>query len=145
MKTILSKSQEQTYELGKKIASLVKAGDILCLKGELGAGKTALSKGIGAGLGIEDYITSPSYTIINEYNGRLPLYHFDVYRINDMDEMYELGYEDYFNGRGICVIEWADSIKPLIPKEAIWIELQYNNNENEREIIIYGENLEEKL
>ena len=104
--------------LAKKLASRLKKGDILALVGDLGTGKTALTKYIAKGLGIKSEITSPTFTIVREYKeGRLPLYHFDVYRTGSVEEMYDLGYEEYFYGDGICVIEWADMISEIIPEE----------------------------
>ena len=103
------------------------------LIGDLGTGKTTLTKSIAAALGIQGHITSPTFNIVKEYKtGRVPLYHFDVYRITDPDEMYELGYEEYFYGDGVCVIEWADLIEELLPEHTIRIEIQYGENEGER-------------
>ena len=111
----------------------MKKGEIVALIGELGTGKTALTKSIAKGLGVEELITSPTFTIVQEYHdGRLPLYHFDVYRVNDEDELYEIGYEEYFFGAGISVIEWADLIEAILPKEAIKIKIEYGKNEEER-------------
>lgn len=110
-----------------------KAGTIIALIGDLGTGKTTLTKSIAAGLGVTEPVTSPTFTIIKEYrSGRLPLFHFDVYRIGDIDEMYELGYEEYFFGDGLCVIEWADLIEDLIPDDAMRIYLQRGEGEEER-------------
>ena len=101
--------------------------------GDLGTGKTTLTKAIAQGLGVRETITSPTFTIVKEYDsGRLPLYHFDVYRIGDIDEMYELGYEEYFYGEGVSVVEWADIIEELIPDEAVRINIEYGPNEGER-------------
>lgn len=105
--TLLIENEEKMQAFGLALGKVLTGGDVVCLTGDLGAGKTTLTKSIALGLGIEEYVTSPSYTIVNEYDGRLPLYHFDVYRINDVEEMYELGYEEYFFGSGVCVIEWA--------------------------------------
>ncbi len=136
MQKIVTKNPEETFELGKHIGKRLQKGDIVCLVGDLGAGKTAFSKGIGEGLEVVDYITSPTYTIINEYHGRLPLYHFDVYRLNDTEEMEELGYEEYFFGDGVVVVEWADLIKDIIPDNAIWVTINRTMIEDEREIEI---------
>ena len=112
-------SPKETFELGKKIGLEAKAGEIICLDGDLGVGKTVFTQGFAKGLGIDEAVNSPTFTIIQEYDeGRLPLYHFDVYRIGDPDEMYEIGYEDYFYGQGVCLIEWAKLIEELIPDEA---------------------------
>lgn len=115
------------------LGSRLQKGDILALIGDLGTGKTALTKAIALGMGVTDTITSPTFTIVQEYTtGRLPLYHFDVYRINDPEEMFELGYEEYFFGQGVCVIEWADLIEELLPEETKTIRLEYGAGEGER-------------
>lgn len=111
---------EDTFQIGEEIARQAKPGEIYTLNGDLGVGKTVFTKGIASGLGIKEPVTSPTFTIIQEYDsGRLPLYHFDVYRIGDPEEMDEIGYEDYFYGQGICLIEWAELIEELIPPEAV--------------------------
>ena len=131
--TIILHNEQETIEYGKKLGQQAAPGQILALTGDLGAGKTTLTKSIAAGLGISEMITSPTFTIVKEYHsGRLPLYHFDVYRIGDIDEMYELGYEEYFFGSGLCVVEWADLIEELIPEEAMWISIAYGEREEER-------------
>ncbi|MDF2892433.1 MAG: putative hydrolase [Clostridia bacterium] len=135
MLKIISKSAEHTYKLGTGLGKALQQGDIICLTGDLGAGKTAFTKGIGAGLDIQEFITSPTYTIINEYNGRIPLFHFDVYRLEGVEEMYELGYEEYFFGDGAVVIEWADIVKDIIPQERLWITILRGKEEDTREII----------
>lgn len=129
-------TEEQMARLGERLGEMLERGDVLCLSGDLGAGKTTLTKSIAQGLGVEDYVTSPSYTIVNEYEGRLPLYHFDVYRINDIEEMYELGYEDYFYGTGVCVVEWAGMIEELLPEKRIWIEILRGNTAESRTLVI---------
>lgn len=112
-------SPKETFELGEKIGLEAKAGEIICLDGDLGVGKTVFTQGFAKGLGIDEAVNSPTFTIIQEYDeGRLPLYHFDAYRIGDPEEMYEIGYEDYFYGQGVCLIEWAKLIEELIPDEA---------------------------
>ena len=109
-----------------------KLGSII-FYGPPGTGKTTLTKAIAAGLGVTDVITSPTFNIVKQYDsGRLPLYHFDVYRIGDVDEMYEIGYEEYFFGDGVCVIEWADLIEEIIPDDAVRIEIEYGEKEGER-------------
>lgn len=118
-----SSSPEDTELLGQCLGSIGKKGYIISLTGDLGVGKTEFVKGFAKGLGVSDYVTSPTFTIVNEYQGRLPLYHFDVYRINDIDEMYEIGYEEYFFGDGVTVIEWAELIKDIIPEENIWVHI----------------------
>ena len=118
-------SPTQTYELAKKISENISPGSIICLDGELGVGKTVFTKGFAEGLGIEESVNSPTFTIIQVYDeGRMPLYHFDVYRIGDPEEMYEIGYEDYFFGEGVCLIEWSKLIEELIPDDAISVVIE---------------------
>lgn len=139
MYKIISRNEEDTIKLGEHIGKNLKKGDILCLDGDLGAGKTTLTKSIARALGVNEYVTSPSFTIVNEYDGKeFPLYHFDVYRINDIEEMYEIGYEEYFFGEGICVIEWANMVSELLPDYAIMLELHRTADENLRELIFKG-------
>lgn len=127
------KNEKETERFGKELGAHAKASDVIALIGDLGTGKTTLTKYIAAGLGVKETITSPTFTIIKEYrSGRLPLFHFDVYRIADPDEMYELGYEEYFFGDGVCVIEWADLIEELIPEDAMTIRISRGEGEDER-------------
>ena len=114
-------SAEETFALGKKLGEEAKPGMIYRMTGDLGVGKTVFTKGFAAGLGVTDTVNSPTFTIVQEYKGRLPFYHFDVYRIEEPEEMEEIGYEDYFFGDGVCMIEWAELIEELLPKEAVKI------------------------
>lgn len=118
-------SEEMTFEIGKKLGEKADKGEIICLEGDLGVGKTVFTKGFAEGLDIEDNIDSPTFTILQEYlEGRIPLYHFDVYRIGDISEMDEIGYEDYFFGEGVCLIEWASRIEELLPEAAVHIKIE---------------------
>ncbi|MGN0299115.1 MAG: tRNA (adenosine(37)-N6)-threonylcarbamoyltransferase complex ATPase subunit type 1 TsaE [Lachnospiraceae bacterium] len=118
-------SPEETWEIGKEIAKAAQAGQIFCLDGDLGTGKTVFTQGFAAGLGITEPVSSPTFTIVQIYEeGKLPLYHFDVYRIGDIEEMDEIGYEEYFFGEGVCLIEWAALIEEIIPQSAIWIHIE---------------------
>lgn len=117
-------SAEETFALGKQLGEQAKKGDIFCLSGDLGVGKTVFTKGFAVGLGITEPVNSPTFTIVQEYNGRIPFYHFDVYRIEEPEEMDEIGYEEYFFGEGACMIEWAELIEELIPKEAVHILIE---------------------
>lgn len=111
-----SRKWEDTFLLGEKLGMGAKAGRLYCLNGDLGVGKTVFTQGFAKGLGITEPVNSPTFTIVQEYEtGRLPFYHFDVYRIADPEEMYELGYEDYFFGNGVCLVEWAGLIEELLP------------------------------
>lgn len=132
-KIIIMKDEKEVRAFGNELGRTLPAGSILALTGDLGTGKTTLTKAIAEGLGVKEVITSPTFNIVKQYeSGRLPLYHFDVYRISDADEMYELGYEEYFFGDGICVIEWADLIEDIIPQEAVRISIDYGEREGER-------------
>ncbi len=124
---IESFNTEDTFLFGKKIGEEAKPGDIICLDGDLGTGKTVFTKGVAAGLGITEPVSSPTFTIVQVYEeGRLPLYHFDVYRIADIEEMEEIGYDDYFFGRGVCLIEWSELIRELLPERVIRITIEKN-------------------
>lgn len=116
---------EDTFMLGKKLGMEAAAGQLYCLNGDLGVGKTVFTQGFAAGLGITEPVNSPTFTILQEYEeGRLPFYHFDVYRIADPEEMYELGYEDYFFGEGVCLVEWAVLIQDLLPQHRTIITIE---------------------
>ena len=116
---------EETFEVGRTIGMNAKPGQIYTLTGDLGVGKTVFTQGVAAGLGITEPVNSPTFTIIQEYeDGRLPFYHFDVYRIGDIEEMEEIGYDDYFFGGGICLIEWAELIEEILPEDRISITIE---------------------
>lgn len=133
------KSEQDTREFGLKLGKEARSGTVIAMIGDLGTGKTTLTKAIAEGLGVKDIITSPTFNIVKEYDsGRLPLYHFDVYRIGDVEEMFEIGYEEYFFGEGICVVEWADIIEELIPEDAVVIKIQYGASPEERIYEIEG-------
>jgi tRNA threonylcarbamoyladenosine biosynthesis protein TsaE len=121
MPTIVSRNAEQTIELGKKIAEKLTKGSVVALHGPLGSGKTTLVKGIAAGLGIEESVTSPSFTLISEYEGRLCLYHMDLYRIDSMDEFELLGAEELMYDEGVTIIEWAEKIEEILPENRIGV------------------------
>ncbi|MCU9615314.1 tRNA (adenosine(37)-N6)-threonylcarbamoyltransferase complex ATPase subunit type 1 TsaE [Caldibacillus lycopersici] len=116
-------SFEDTFQLAEKLSKFLKAGDVIALEGDLGAGKTSFTKGLAKGLGIQRNVNSPTFTIIKEYHGRLPLYHMDVYRMKD--SMEDLGFDEYFHGDGICVVEWAHIIEDQLPNNLLIIEIQY--------------------
>ena len=122
---IETRSPEETFELGKKIGEAAKPGQVYTLNGDLGVGKTVCTQGVAAGLGITEPVSSPTFTIVQVYEeGRLPFYHFDVYRIGDIEEMEEIGYDDYFFGEGICLIEWAELIRDILPEKRIEITIE---------------------
>ena len=118
-------SPEETFALGRELGEEAQPGEIFCLDGDLGTGKTVFTQGFAAGLGIAEPVNSPTFTIVQVYEeGRLPLYHFDVYRIGEPEEMDEIGYEEYFFGRGVCLIEWASLIGELIPEGARRVRIE---------------------
>ncbi len=127
VEVIESKNREETYALGVKLGREARSGDVFAVRGDLGAGKTVLAKGMAEGLGIRDNVNSPTFTVMQRYEGgRLKFYHFDVYRIEEPEEMYELDYEDYFFGDGVCMIEWPGQIEELIPENAVKICMEYD-------------------
>ena len=116
---------EDTYELGRKMGQEAVPGQIVCLNGDLGVGKTVFTQGFAQGLGIDEPVNSPTFTIVQQYDeGRLPLYHFDVYRIGDISEMDELGYEDCFFGEGVCLIEWSGLIRDILPDHVTQVTIE---------------------
>ena len=118
-------SEKETYDLGKELGAKAVPGQVVCIDGDLGVGKTVFTKGFAKGLGVEEDVVSPTFTIIQIYDeGNLPLYHFDVYRIGEPEEMYEIGFEDYFYGEGVCLIEWASLIEELLPENAVRIRIE---------------------
>ncbi|SHM30117.1 tRNA threonylcarbamoyladenosine biosynthesis protein TsaE [Caldanaerovirga acetigignens] len=128
-----TKSVVETQELGEKLGSLLSKGDLVALKGDLGAGKTAFARGITRGVGSEDFVTSPTFTIINEYGGDVPVAHIDVYRLSDAGELEEIGFRDYLK-EYVVIIEWADLVIDILPEEILWVELE-TIGEQERRII----------
>ena len=141
MAVIDSFCAKDTYELGEKIGQMAKPGMVISLTGDLGVGKTVFTQGLAKGLGIEEPVNSPTFTIVQVYEeGRLPLYHFDVYRIGDIEEMDEIGYEDYFYGEGVCLIEWADLIREILPEQMcrVTIEKDLEKGFDYRKITLEG-------
>jgi len=134
---MITKNAQETIQFGKDMAGFLKPKDVIALVGDLGCGKTTLTKGIAEGLKVENahYVNSPSYVLIREYKGTLSLYHFDLYRLNDFTEIEELGIEEYFYSNGVTVIEWAQKAKSLLPKNYLKIEINIIDN-NSREIIL---------
>ena len=132
-RTVKLNSEADTRMLGLEIANALEPGDVVALIGDLGTGKTALTKYIAEGLGVKEEISSPTFTIIKEYrSGRLPLYHFDVYRLGSGEELLDIGAEDMLEGDGACVIEWADIVADVLPEDSLVVSLDYGAGENER-------------
>ena len=152
MKSLLefkTNNAKETEELGLRIGQALRGGEILAMTGDLGAGKTTMTKSLASGLDIDEHITSPTFTIVNEYEGRLKLFHFDVYRIADVEEMYDLGFEEYIYSGGVCIIEWSNLIEEILPDDTINIQILYIDD-NKRQINITGkgskfENLKKEL
>ena len=122
---LVSHTAEQTQALGKRIGQLAQPGDVFLLVGELGAGKTCLTQGIAWGLGIEEYAMSPTFVIMRELHGRLPLYHIDLYRLDQIEESMDLGLDDYLYSKGVCVVEWAEKALSILPRERLLIRISY--------------------
>lgn len=132
-RTINIKNEEETKEFGMKIGQEAVPGQVIGLIGDLGTGKTTLTKYIARGLGVEENISSPTFMIVREYHGgRMPLYHFDVYRIGDPEELFDIGADEYFDGDGLCVVEWADMVMPQLPEDSMFICIEYGASEGER-------------
>lgn len=129
-------SAEETKTIAQNLAQNLKAGDVLCMYGDLGAGKTAFVQGLAKGFLIDAYVNSPTFTIVNEYMGTLPLYHFDVYRVGSSDEMFDIGFDEYIDGDGVSVIEWAELIEDILPKNRYNVTINKTDEENVREITI---------
>ena len=131
--TIIAKNEDETRKLGLELGRRAEPGQIIALIGDLGTGKTTLTKYIAEGLGITEVVSSPTFTVIKEYeSGRMPLYHFDVYRVGDPDELFNIGAYESFDGNGLCVIEWADLIEDELPENTDFIVIDYGETEGER-------------
>ena len=137
--TIQTHCPEQTESLGKKLAGLLRPGDVIAYYGDLGAGKTAFTRGIAAGLGVKEQVTSPTYTIVNEYlSGKMPLFHFDMYRLSSSDELFDIGWEDYLARGGVCAVEWSENVEDALT-DAIRIQISKDaENPDRRRITIEG-------
>ena len=127
MFVIETTDQKETLTVGEQLGKKAERGTVICVDGDLGVGKTVLAQGIAKGLGVNEPVVSPTFTIVQEYHdGRIPFYHFDVYRIEDPDEMYEIGFEEYFYGDGVCMVEWSELIAELLPPESIHVTIRKN-------------------
>lgn len=135
-----SASEQETAGLGEKLGARLRPGDVLAFYGGLGAGKTAFIRGVARGLGVEGRVTSPTFTIVNEYPGRVPLFHFDMYRLGSSDELFEIGWEDYLARGGVCCVEWTENVEDAIPPEAVRVRIE-KTGERERVIDIEGEGI----
>lgn len=137
MERFVTHSEEETVGVGEKLSHRLTHGSVVALYGDLGSGKTRLTKGISKGLGVTETVTSPTFTIVNEHrNGRIPLFHFDCYRLRNIAELEEIGFDEYIYGDGICVLEWADLIAPKLPEKRFDIRCSLGSSETERIITI---------
>ena len=122
--TVITNNEFETEAQGTALAKTLTPGAVIALTGGLGAGKTAFVRGLASGLGITGRVTSPTFTIVNEYDGKIPLFHFDMYRINNEDELFEIGWEDYLDRGGVIAVEWSENITGLLPKDSIFVRIQ---------------------
>ena len=137
--TSVTNSPAETEALGQRLAERLQPGDVIAYTGDLGAGKTAFTRGLARGLGITERITSPTFTIVNEYQGgRLPLFHFDMYRLGSSDELYEIGWEDYLARGGVCAVEWSEIVADALEEDCIRVDIRQGDTENQRKITVEG-------
>ena len=140
--TYRTQSAAETEALGQKLAQKLRGGEVIAFTGDLGAGKTAFTRGLARGLGITDRVTSPTFTIVNEYEGgRLPLFHFDMYRLSSSDELYDIGWEDYLARGGVCAVEWSEIVEDALESDAIRVDIK-NDGDDCRSITITGVELD---
>ena len=136
---LLSHSPEDTEDIGARLAEQLEPGAVVAFTGDLGAGKTAFTRGLARGLGIPDRITSPTFTIVNEYEGgRLPLFHFDMYRLGSADELFDIGWEDYLRRGGVCAVEWSENIADALEEDAVRVDIRRGERDDQRRITIEG-------
>ena len=137
--TYVTNSPAETEALGQCLAETLQPGDVIAYTGDLGAGKTAFTRGLARGLGITERITSPTFTIVNEYlGGRLPLFHFDMYRLGSSEELYEIGWEDYLARGGVCAVEWSEIVADALEEPCIRVDIRQGETENQRKITVEG-------
>ena len=141
---LISTSCEQTEQLGEKLAKTLSGTEIIAMFGNLGAGKTAFTRGLCRGLGVTNNVCSPTFAIVNEYEGKFRVFHFDMYRVSTLDDLHSTGYFDYLDA-GVLVIEWSENIENILPEDAIRVTIKYGTAENERIICVEGANLSENF
>ena len=135
----VTNSEEETQQLGGRLAEKLKAGSVVAFTGDLGAGKTAFTRGMARGLGVEERVTSPTFTIVNEYEGgRLPLFHFDMYRLGSSEELFDIGWEDYLARGGVCAVEWSENIDDALEGDTIRVDIRRGENDSQRVVEIEG-------
>lgn len=135
----VTNSEQETEELGARLAERLEPGAVIAFTGDLGAGKTAFTRGLARGLGISDRVTSPTFTIVNEYEGgRLPLFHFDMYRLGSSDELFDIGWEDYLARGGVCAVEWSENVSGALEEGSVLVEIRRGARDNQRVIAVEG-------
>ena len=135
----ITNSPEETEKIGAAMGRIIPAGTVLAYRGDLGAGKTAFTRGLARGLGFKEAVTSPTYTIVNEYlGGRLPLFHFDMYRLSSADDLFDIGWEDYLDRGGVCAVEWSERVDDAMPADTLWVDIARGTDESDRIITITG-------
>lgn len=133
----VTNGESETQELGRRLGERLEPGAVVAFTGDLGAGKTAFTRGLAQGLGIRDRVTSPTFTVVNEYEGgRAPLFHFDLYRLSSSDELYEIGWDDYLVRGGVCAVEWSEKVRDAIEPGAVRVDIRRGETENQRRILI---------
>ena len=131
----LSHSTAETEAAGEALARRLRPGTVLAYQGGLGLGKTAFTRGLARGLGCEDRVTSPTFTIVNEYEGRIPLFHFDMYRLPDADALFDIGWEDYLGRGGVCAVEWSERVEDALPEDTVWVRIRRSPENDDWRII----------
>lgn len=141
--TYISKSEQETERIGSEFAASLPGGTVVAMYGDLGAGKTAFVRGMAQGLGIPQRVTSPTFTIVNEYEGgRLPLFHFDMYRLRDADDLFDIGWEDFLRRGGICAVEWSENIRDALDEDTLWVDIRRGVTDGQRIITLHGPGLD---
>ena len=137
--TGISHSVSETEQLGEQLGARLPAGSVVAFRGGLGMGKTAFTRGLARGLACQDRVTSPTFTIVNEYRGRLPLFHFDMYRLDDSDALFDIGWEDYLDRGGVCAVEWSENVSDALPEDTVYVTIaRHAEHEDWRVITIEG-------
>ena len=138
MAEFISKSEHDTEELGRRFASGLPGGTVVAMYGDLGAGKTAFVRGMARGMGLDCRVSSPTFTIVNEYLGQRELIHFDMYRLSSADELFDIGWEDYLTRGGVCAVEWSERVDDAMPADTLWVDIARGTGESDRIITITG-------
>ena len=138
MQRFVSHSVQDTEKIAAKLAEKLKGGEVIAFTGPMGMGKTAFTRGLARGLGCRGRVTSPTFTIVNEYSGDIPLFHFDMYRLGGEDELFDIGWEDYLARGGVCAVEWSEQVSGAVPEDAVLVDIARGEGENDRIITIKG-------